>query len=121
MKITLDNIVLNDDSFELDVKSIKRGTIKRYAAGIDGGVCIDLGVQGRRLTQKGNLCAKSEAELQKTIDAINSLIDGLLHTLKCPDGRTFDNLLIEEFEAETMVKSGAHISCPYHINYIQQV
>ncbi|HAL45745.1 MAG: hypothetical protein A2Y12_10825 [Planctomycetes bacterium GWF2_42_9] len=121
MKITLDNIVLNDDSFELDVKSIKRGTIKRYAPGIDGGLCIDLGVQARKLEQRGKLCVKSEAELQRAIEAINLLIDGLLHTLKCPDGRTFDNLLIEEFEAGTVVKSGAYISCPYHINYIQQV
>ncbi len=120
MKSALDNIFFDDETFEVKVKTLKRGTVQRFAAGLDGQITIDLGLRDRKLEQIGQLRAKSEAELQRKIDAINELIDGQLHTLKCSDGRVFDNLLIETFETESVVKGGAYISCSYHITYIQQ-
>lgn len=120
MKAAIDEIYFNEESFEVEVKGTQRSVIQRTAAGFDGQVSIDLGLRGRKLLQKGELRAKSGTELQRKIDEINELIDGELHTLKCPDGRVFKNLLIEEFQTKAFVNGGAHISCQYHITYTQQ-
>lgn len=122
MKAVLDDkTIFNEESFELDVKSPQRNIIQRSAAGLDGQISIDLGLRGRKLVQKGQLRARSLAELQQWVDAVKDFIDGNLHVLKCPDGRIFENLLIEEFQLGQPVSGGAHISCGYHITYIQQV
>lgn len=120
MKAAIDGIILDDDVFELEVKSWKRNFIQRSAAGLDGQVNIDLGLRGRKLVQKGELRGKSRTELQRKINEMNGLVDGELHSLKCPDGRIFGELLIEEFQAGTIVNSGAHLSCKYQITYTQQ-
>jgi len=120
MKATLDEIVFDEDSFELEVGSLQRETVQRTAAGLDGQVSIDLGLRGRKLVQKGELQAKNQAELKREIDEINELIDGGLHTLECPDGRVFGNLLIEEFQTGTAASSGAYTGCQYQITYTQQ-
>jgi hypothetical protein len=122
MKAVLDEgIVFDGKFFELEIKSSQRSIIQRSAAGLDGQVCIDLGLRARKLMQKGELRAKSQPELQKAIDEINGLIDGDLHILKCPDGRIFENLIIENFQAGPFISGGAHISCEYNITYAQQV
>jgi hypothetical protein len=115
-----DKIFFSETVFELEVKSPQRSIIQRSACGLDGQVSIDLGHRGRKLVQKGELRAKNQTELQKRIDEISELIDGNLHTLKCPDARVFENLLIEEFQTTAAVTGGAHTSCQYHITYIQQ-
>jgi hypothetical protein len=120
MKAVLDNLLFDEEGFELEVKSLKRNVINRCAAGLDGQMSIDLGLRGRKIMQRGELRAKNESELQKKIEEINAYIDGQLHTLKCPDGRIFSNLLIEEFETDTVIKSGAQTSCRYQIIFIQQ-
>ncbi len=106
--------------FELEVKSPQRDIVQRSAAGLDGQVNIDLGFRGRKIVQKGELRAKNQAELQRQIDQINELIDGKLHILKCPDGRIFENLLIDEFQMGSSVTGGAHTCCQYKIAYTQQ-
>jgi hypothetical protein len=120
MRPVLDNMYFDEETFGLEVKTLKRGVVQRSAAGLDGQLCIDMGLRDRKLVQTGQLRAKNEAELQRAIDAINAFVDGRLHTLKCSDGRIFDNLLVEVFEVEPVVKSGAYVSCSYHITYIQQ-
>ena len=122
MKAVLDDtIFFSEAPFELEIKSMQRSIVQRSAAGLDGQVCIDLGLRARKLVQKGELRAKSQPELQKKIDEINGLINGNLHVLKCPDGRIFENLIIESFQVGPFVSGGAHISCEYSIAYTQQV
>jgi hypothetical protein len=122
MKAVLDDeIIFNEESFELEIKSPQRNVLQRSAASLDGQVSIDLGLRGRKLVQKGELRAKSQTELRKRIDGINEFIDGNLHILKCPDGRVFENLLIENFQTDSFISGGVHISCQYHITYLQQV
>jgi len=120
MRPALDNIFFDEENFQLEVKTFKRGVIQRSAAGLDGQLAIDTGLRSRKLVQTGQMRAKSQTELQRQIDSVNSLIDGQLHTLKCPDGRVFENLLIETFETETILKGGAYVSCEYRITYVQQ-
>ena len=122
MKAVLDDVIFFSEApFELEIKSTKRSVVQRSAAGLDGQMCIDLGLRARKLVQKGQLRAKSQIELQKKIDEINEFIDGDLHILKCPDGRIFENLIIESFQAGPFISGGAHISCQYDITYTQQV
>ena len=121
MKAVLDNeIIFNEDYFGLEIKSFQREVVQRSAAGLDGQVSIDLGLRGRKLVQKGQLRAKNQAELQEIIDQINGLIDGNEHILRCPDGRVFENLVIENFQAGSFVFGGAQTSCQYQITYLQQ-
>lgn len=122
MKAVLDSeVIFNEESFGLEIKSPQRSIIQRSAAGLDGQVSIDLGLRGRKIVQKGVLRARGQTGLQQQIDSINELIDGNLHVLKCPDGRVLGNLLIENFQADSFVTGGANISCQYSIKYIQQV
>ncbi len=120
MKAVLDEVIFNEESFELEIKSPQRDAIQRSAAGLDGQINIDLGLRARKLIQKGELRAKNQKELGQRIDAINELIDGNLHILKCPDGRIFENLLIEEFQTGASASGGAQTSCQYQIIYKQQ-
>lgn len=122
MKAAIDDkTIFSEAPFELEIKSCQRSTIQRAATGLDGQVSIDLGLRGRKIVQKGVLRARGQTELQQQIDAMNELIDGNLHVLKCPDGRIFENLLIEEFQTGQIVSGGAHVNCEYHITYTQQV
>ena len=122
MKAVLDNeIIFNEDYFGLEIKSFQREVVQRSAAGLDGQVSIDLGLRGRKLVQKGQLRAKNQAELQEIIDEIDGLIDGNEHILKSPDGRVFENLVIESFQTGSFVFGGAQTSCQYQITYTQQV
>jgi hypothetical protein len=121
MKAAIDDkIFFTEKSFELEVKSPQRSIIQRSAAGLDGQINIDLGWRGRKLVQKGQLRASNQAQIERQINAINELIDGNLHILKCSDGRIFENLLIEEFQTEPFINGGAHTSCRYQITYKQQ-
>ncbi len=121
MRAMLDNeIFFEEKSFELEIKSPQRGVFQRSAAGLDGQVSIDLGLRGRKIIQKGEMRSQSQSGLQRQIDAINELIDGNSHILRCPDGRIFENLLIEEFKTGPLVSGGSHISCQYQITYNQQ-
>lgn len=121
MKAVLDDkVFFSETVFALEVKSPQRDIIQRLAAGLDGQVNIDLGFRGRKIVQKGELRARNQAELQKQIDEINGLIDGKLHILKCPDGRIFGNLLIDEFQTGSSITGGAHICCKYKLTYTQQ-
>ncbi|PKL46808.1 MAG: hypothetical protein CVV39_06665 [Planctomycetes bacterium HGW-Planctomycetes-1] len=121
MKATLDDkIFFSETVFALEVKSPQRDIIQRSAAGLDGQINIDLGFRTRKIVQKGELRARNNAELQKQIDEINGLIDGRLHILKCPDGRVFENLLLDEFQTNSFITGGAHICCQYKITYTQQ-
>jgi hypothetical protein len=120
MKAVLDNeIIFNEESFELEIKSFQREVVQRSAAGLDGQVSIDLGLRGRKLVQKGELRAKNQAELQGIIDDINGLIDGNEYILKSSDGRVFENLVIDNFQAGSFVFGGTQASCKYQITYTQ--
>ena len=122
MKAMLDDeVIFNEETFVLEIKSPQRSIIQRSAAGLDGQVSIDLGLRSRKLVQRGELRAKSKTELQKRIDEISELLDGDAHILRCPDGKIFENLLIEDFHNGSFVSGGANISCQYDIAYIQQV
>jgi len=115
-----DKIFFPETIFALEVESPQRNIIQKSAAGLDGQVNIDLGFRTRKLVQKGELRARNQAELGKQIDEINELIDGKLHILGSPDGRIFENLLIDEFQTGSSITGGAHTCCQYKITYIQQ-
>jgi hypothetical protein len=121
MKVVLDDkVFFSEMIFEVEVKSPQRNIIQRSAAGLDGQVNIDLGFRTRKIVQKGELRARNQAELQQQINAVNELVDGKLHILKCPDGRIFENLLIDEFQTGSSITGGAHTCCQYKITYTQQ-
>ncbi len=121
MKALLDNeIFFDEESFELEIKSPQRKIIQRSAAGLDGQVSIDLGLRGRKFIQKGVLRAGNQMQLEQQIDAIDKLVDGNSHILKCSDGKIFESLLIEEFQTGSLITGGAHTSCQYQITYKQQ-
>jgi hypothetical protein len=121
MKAVLDDkIFFSETIFALEVKSPQRDIIQRSAAGLDGQINIDLGFRTRKIVQKGELRARNQAELGQQINTVNELIDGKLHTLKCPDGRIFENLLIDEFQTGSSITGGAHTCCQYKLIYTQQ-
>ena len=115
-----DRIFFDGNSFELDVQSPQKNVIQKSAAGLDGQISIDMGLRRRKIVQKGELRAAGSAKLQKVIDEINETVDGSLHVLKSPDGRIFENLLVEEIKTGEFITGGVHTSCQYQITYSQQ-
>lgn len=122
MSITLDGQDLFDTQHvEIDFGSLRRDSIERSVAGVDGVLSIDLGSRGREIKQKGVLRAKSNSQMDERIDAISNYLDGDSHTLVTGDGETIGNLRMDVFKASAKRTSGGGVAVDYEIVYTQLV
>ena len=118
MRATIDGTI-EFDQLELKVESWQRDTIERNIAGLDGVLSIDKGGRGREVFQKGVLRAVSDAGIYDKLRNISVLMDGRSHSLVLSDGRVFDNLRVDLFEADEKRFSGMDVWCEFSILYTQ--
>jgi hypothetical protein len=120
MGMTLDGLALfGDGETELEVGSFSREHLDRSAAGLDGVVSIDLGGRGRKIRQKGELRARSKAELNSRVEAISAFVDGNTHALVGSQGDTFENLRVDSVNVKNERTSGSGVVADYEIIYVQ--
>jgi hypothetical protein len=108
-----------DEPVIIEAESLRRQSIERSAAGLDGVVSIDLGGRGRKIRQKGELRARSKTELNSRVEAISALMDGDAHTLANSQGETFENLRIDSVGVKNERVSGSGVVADYEIIYTQ--
>jgi hypothetical protein len=119
MSVKLDQNRLFDEAAMIEVESIRRESIERATAGLDGVMSIDLGNRGRKIRQKGELRARSKAELNKRIEAISAFIDGDTHTLAGSEGNTYDNVRMDSIDIKNERVSGSSVVADYEVVYRQ--
>jgi hypothetical protein len=120
MSVTLDGIVLfGDGETEIEVGSVARESVERAVVGLDGVMSIDLGGRGRKIRQKGEIRARSRAELQGKVEEISSFIDGDTHTLTVSQGETFENVRIDSVSVKNERDSGGGVVADYEVIYRQ--
>ncbi len=118
MRATIDSTI-EFDQLELKVESWRRDKTERNIAGLDGVLSIDKGGRGREVFQKGVLRAVSDDGLYNKLKSISALMDGRSHSLVLSDGRVFDNLRVDMFEAGEKCFSGMDVWCEFSILYTQ--
>ena len=118
MKATIDE-TLEFEQKHLEVGSYHRDSTERSVTGLDGVMSIDLGMRKRQFVQKGILHAGSTEALRVKVTSFSKLIDGRIHKLALGDGRNFDNLRVDAFEASKECHSGKGPSCDFEIRYTQ--
>lgn len=122
MNVSLDGQELFDQQqIEIEFGTLRRDSIERTAAGVDGVLSIDLGQRGRAIKQRGVLRARSRLQMQEKIDAISACMDGKGHKLVTGSGEAFDNLRMDSFEVTKERTSGSGLCCDYEIVYKQLV
>lgn len=121
MSANLDGNKLFDEPIVIEAESVSRESIERSAAGLDGVLSIDLGGRGRRIKQKGEIRAKSKAELDSKAGAISAFINGDTHTLVCSRGDTFENLRVDSVNVKNERVSGAGVVADYEVVYTQSM
>lgn len=122
MSTTLDGQNLFDEQqLEIEVGSVKRDSVDRTVAGLDGVLRVDLGCRGREIKQKGALRAKSKSQMEERVNAISALLDGETHTLVTNDGESFADLWMSSFKVGKKRVSGNWVCCDYEIVYTQLV
>jgi len=104
---------------EIEVGSFARECVERAAVGLDGVMSIDLGGRGRKIRQKGEIRARSRAELNGKIEAISFFVDGDTHTLVTSRSETFENLRIDSVSVKNERVSGSGVVADYEIIYRQ--
>lgn len=120
MSVTLDGQSLFDSQqLEIVPASLRRDSIERSIAGLDGVISIDAGLRERQIRQKGILRAKSWAQMNERIKAISAYMDGNTHTLTTDSGEQFDNLRMDVFKVTDKRANGAGIVIDYEIVYTQ--
>ncbi|MGD0551260.1 MAG: hypothetical protein ABSB25_01275 [Sedimentisphaerales bacterium] len=119
MSANLDGNKLFDESIAIEAESVSRESIERSAAGLDGVLSIDLGGRGRKIRQKGEIRARSKAELDSKAGAISAFIDGNTHTLVGSRGDTFENLRVDSVNVKNERVSGAGVVADYEVVYTQ--
>ena len=118
--VNLDGINLfGEGESQIEVGSFGRESIERSVAGLDGVISIDLGERGRKIRQKGEIRARSKAELDSKVGAISSLVDGDTHTLVSSQGKTFENLRVDSVSVKNERESGSGVVSDYEIVYVQ--
>ena len=122
MSTTLDGESLFDEQqLELELGSLKRDSVERTVAGLDGVLSIDLGFRSRQVKQKGSLRAKSKLQIDERISAISAYMDGDTYTLITSSGKELDNLRMDSFKVSRERAAGNGICCDYEIVYTQLV
>lgn len=120
MRVRLDEIELFDDEqIEIKIGSIEREFVERSAAGVDGVLRIDTGKRGRAIKQKGILRAKTKEKIEEMIGTIGAFQDGNSHRMSDSQGRRFEDICIDKFEAGEIKVSGGGVWCEYEIIYSQ--
>ena len=119
MSVNLDGNRLFDEAATIEVESVRRESVERAAAGLDGVVSIDLGERGRKIRQKGEIRARSKAEMKEKIEAVSAFIDGNTHTLTDCEGRTFEDVRVDSLSVENERVSGSGVVADYEIIYRQ--
>ena len=120
MRVTLDGEdIFSSDGLNIEVKSAKRASVERSAAGLNGVLSIDLGSRSRKIRQTGKLRAASVAALNEMIATVESYMDGGTHTLVGLDGSEFCDLRLDEFRVKSKGASGGGAACEYEIIYTQ--
>jgi len=123
MSVTLDGQSLFDESaasgLEIEPASIRRDSIERTMAGLNGIMSIDLGERSRQIKQKGVLRAKSRMQMNDRISTISGYMDGNTHTLVTGNGEKFENLRMDVFKVHNERIGGGGIAIDYEIVYTQ--
>lgn len=104
---------------QLVAGSWQRAMQRRSIPGLDGELVLDMGLRSRTIRQTGRLHAPTAAELAAQIAAIEALIDGRLHILDGGMGQTYANVLLEQFEQTTPIRTGPGSWCGYECTYRQ--
>jgi hypothetical protein len=118
--VNLDSVRLFEEAEEeIEVGSFARECLERAVAGLDGVMSIDLGGRGRKIRQKGEIRARSRAELNGKIEAISSFVDGDTHTLVTSQGEMFENLRVDSVSVKNERVSGSGVVADYEIIYRQ--
>ena len=118
--VNLDGINLfGEGESQIEVGSFSRESIERSAAGLDGVISIDLGERGRKIRQKGEIRARSKADLDSKVGAISAFIDGDTHTLVGSQGKTFENLRVDSVNVKNERESGSGVVADYEVVYTQ--
>ncbi|MGA1980346.1 MAG: hypothetical protein ABSG99_07295 [Sedimentisphaerales bacterium] len=122
MSATLDGQNLFDEQdLKIELGSVGRDSIELTVPGLDGVLSIDMGERGRKIKQKGVLRAKSRAQMDDRICAIQAYIDGDTHTLVISNGEEFNNVRMDAFRVTEEKTSGSGLCCDYEIVYTQLV
>jgi hypothetical protein len=117
---TLDGKALFDErDLRIAVGPLERAAIERSIPGLDGLASIDLGVQGRKVRQRGILRATSREQMDSRLAAIESMLDGATHTLQTSDGRQYADLRIDAFKELDRRHEGSGVVVEYEIVYTQ--
>lgn len=120
MGTTLDGQKLFDaEKLQIEAGSIKRNSVERSIAGLDGVLSIDLGGCSRGVKQRGIIRAENSAKMQERVNRISAFIDGASHKLVCDDGREFGNLRMDVFKITDERVSGTGLVADYEIVYTQ--
>jgi hypothetical protein len=120
MNVTLDGLGLfGDGEAEIEVGSFARECVERAVAGLDGVMSIDLGGRGRKIRQKGEIRARSRAELNSKVEEILSFVDGDTHTLTTSQGEIFENVRVDSVNVKNERVSGSGVVADYEIIYRQ--
>jgi hypothetical protein len=119
MSVNLDGERLFDGAATIEVESVKRESIERGAAGLDGVVSIDLGERGRKIRQTGEIRARSKAEMKEKIEVISAFIDGDTHILTDSEGQTFEDVRVDSVNIKNERVSGSGVVADYEIIYRQ--
>ena len=117
--VRMDGKVLFEGSAEIEFEGVKRATVERSAAGLDGVVSIDLGRRGRKIKQKGELRAVSSEQMKKRIEQILAFLDGKSHKFQTSDGEVFEDVRMDFFKATDERQSGAGVVVEYEVEYKQ--
>lgn len=118
--VNLDSVRLfGEAEEEIEVGSFARECVERAVVGLDGVMSIDLGGRGRKIRQKGEISARSRAELNGKIEAISSFVDGDTHTLVTSQGEMFENLRVDSVSVKNERVSGSGVVADYEIIYRQ--
>ncbi len=120
MSVTLDGQALFDaQQLEIEPGSVRRDSIERTMAGLNGVLSIDLGERGRQIKQKGVLRAKSRMQMNDRISTISAYMDGNTYTLITGNGEKFENLRMDVFKVSKEQVGGSGIAIDYEIVYTQ--
>jgi hypothetical protein len=120
MNVTFDGHKLFDEQeLNFEFGSLRRDSIEKSIAGLNGVVSIDLGTRSREIKQSGVLRASSRVKMNEKIASINSYMDGNTHTLITGSGEEIENLRVDFFEIGKERISGGAVVADYEIIYTQ--
>ncbi len=118
--VLLDNVaIFASGTTVLQAGPIKlRHTIRNTPGSYGARLDIE-GKEVRQIDQSGCLIADTSSDLQTLIDAIQSKLDGLSHTLTDDHDKTWTDCVMISFKPGAFVRIGKRWKCDYTIEYLQ--